>query len=215
MNRFGMLSQEEKMELLELSTAEVFNRGYKYAMGEIVVDKLDKQEAVKSKNQQRKELIQEAKGEIFLDALKIIGKYQTLKYHVQKDKGVVVAILEDSTGKTVSKGIARCMKEDVFNEVIGKYIAFSRAIGVKIDDKFLDPVQPDEVVVGQIITFAKDDSWHKRHNYRVDKLKGENNLTVVHNEVDGMDYRIGEKAYGKFPKNHYEYCIVNDTDAKY
>lgn len=227
MNRFGMLSQEEKMELLELSTAEVFNRGYKYCCMDnepsrfTVVEDKEK----KSKNQQRKELIREAKdnfknqllfnagdkGGIYVD---IDGYAYLLSFQVNSEAGVVVALVKNFNGKVISKGIARCMAGDVFNEDIGKYISTSRAFGEKVEDKFLDSVQPDEIVVGHILTFAEEDSWHKRHNYRVDSLKGENNLTVIYNEVDGMDYRIGKKAHGYLNRRKH-YPIIDDTDAEY
>lgn len=215
MNRFGMLSQEEKMGLLELSVAEVFNRGYEYCgmdneSGSFTVIE-EKEE--KSNNQQRKELIQEAKdkfkNKILFDGYVDVDDYTyLLSFQVNSEAGVVVALVKDFNGKVIRKGIARCMSSDVFNEDIGKYIATSRALKDGIEDRFLDPVQPDEVVVGTVVKWK-----YGGDTFKVEYMGELGNNSVKHTFYCLDDKKTYSKSYKESILNYSN--IVDDTDSKY
>lgn len=120
-------------------------------------------------NQQREELIERAKKfvEVKLGSLMnskfVNGGYEAKKrenpnfcewatkaeFIVNKEKSTVVALLKGARDpKIYSRGIAKCMPDEVFNEHIGKAIALARALEIDVPEEFMNAVQPDEIVVG-------------------------------------------------------------------
>lgn len=174
-------------------------------------------------NEQRKAIIAEAKAFVADYDGREIGWRET---PTSVDAGPIYVDLYSNPKKRVTTAIvrwanvagvrdrifAKCAPTDVFNADIGKAIALGRALGLDVS-KFEQAVQPTEVVVGHIVTFPKTDSWYMRHNYRVDSLEVGENLTVVYNDIDGLDSRIGGKArqYGGFTLD----TIIDDTEAQY
>lgn len=88
-----------------------------------------------------------------------------VEFFVNSDKRTVVAVLRGkySCG-LITKGIAKCAPDDVFNADIGKAIALGRALGVKVPKEFTDAVKPTEVVVGMRIRmqYAGSKSYYER-----------------------------------------------------
>ena len=74
------------------------------------------------------------------------------EFIVNKEKRTVVALMFGaSTKRLMSRGIAKCMPGDVFNEHIGKAIALGRALGLDVSE-FEQAVQPT-VAVGQEVYY--------------------------------------------------------------
>lgn len=109
-------------------------------------------EQPKTPNQQRKEIIEKAKefvkdGKYSLE----IGSYTRVKFIVNPEKRTVVALIRGVlSGNVREKGIAKCMKDDVFNVHIGKAIALGRALGKDVSE-FENAVKPTEIVVGMYV----------------------------------------------------------------
>lgn len=117
----------------------------------------------KTPNQLRAEIIEKAKTFIE-DTKNVIGAITNKKCYsykktnftfcdvefiVNKEKLTVVALFKRqlSDGKIITKGIAKCMTTDVFNEHLGKAIALGRALGLDVSE-FEQAVQPTEVELG-------------------------------------------------------------------
>ena len=190
---------------------------------------LAKHVAKPTANEQRKAIIAEAKACLEAQKQDFHGKrlYQVGPYMVEaefivnKEKRAVTALLYwhspamkecGEPRELKAKGIAKCAPDDVFNADIGKAIALGRSLGLDVE-RFEQAVKPTEVVVGHIVTFPKSDSWYMRHNYRVDSLTNSRGLTVVYNEIEGLDKRLGGTAsmHGAFTLD----TIIDDTEAQY
>ena len=75
-----------------------------------------------------------------------------VEFVVNKEKRTVVALLKSvGEGAVKSKGIAKAMPDDCFNEHIGKAIALHRALGLEVPDEYLNAPQPTEVRVGDVV----------------------------------------------------------------
>lgn len=179
-------------------------------------------------NEQRKAIIDEATAFLIevereQNDSKVRGKGNAIhrqyltktEFIFNADKRTVVAIIRSKYGTTVlSKGIAKCAPDDVFNADIGKAIALGRALGLDVS-KFEKAVQPDYYAVGHVITFPKDDEWHGKLNYRVDKIAdGGSTLTKLFEE--------GGKANANTACTQYYETdiksalpIIDDTEAQY
>ena len=105
---------------------------------------------------------------------------KTMGYSV-KDNSVLV--VDNKTGATAK---SKSKKDDVFNLDIGKAIALARLLKNEAVEKFFcDAPQPKKNVVGQIITFPKDDKeYHRKVTYQVDSVDTyEGNLTIIKDEL--------------------------------
>src|SRR5699024_4071676 len=124
--------------------------------------------ARKTTNELRKESIEKAK--MFVEKiLHTVGDYHIAvigndayrdrisraQFIVNEEKRTVVALIRPKTlDEVISKGIAKCNPDDVFNEDIGKAIALGRAYGLDAEiSEFENAPQPDKVEVGMIIDF--------------------------------------------------------------
>lgn len=171
---------------------------------------------IKSKNQQRAELIQRA-GEFVKNAGKesrgrttyIHGGYRCIaEFIVNSKKRTVVCLLRGAGTNTLRfRGIARGIPGDVFNEWIGKAIALARALEIEIPEEFLEAVQPDEIVKGQQIEYL-DGSLRsctrvieKIYDDRIRYQCGKNFFIHVHEDPNDL---IGDL-----------FKIINDTNAIY
>ncbi|QXN69882.1 hypothetical protein MAWWA_71 [Bacillus phage vB_BspH_Mawwa] len=115
----------------------------------------------KSAQERRDEIVERAKADI--ENLKYRTFYGELRYSyhgivcnvefvVNKEKRTVVALLKSvGEGAVKSKGIAKAMPDDCFNEHIGKAIALHRALGLEVPDEYLNAPQPTEVRVGDVV----------------------------------------------------------------
>lgn len=125
-------------------------------------------QAPKSPNEQRKAIIAEAKAfvavksEYIKDSTRTSGGYkrkvienpkyshmaaEEVVFHTNGKKRVVTAVVKYSYGEVMTKAIAKCAPDDVFNADIGKAIALGRALGLDVK-RFEQAVKPTEVVVG-------------------------------------------------------------------
>src|SRR5690625_2482698 len=102
---------------------------------------------------------------------RIFAQYCTVKFHVNKDKRTVVALLRGfRTGKVWARGIAKCAPNDCFNVHIGKAIALRRALGLEVPDEYLNAPQPTRVRKGDIV----ESTIHgKDHVFKVEVGSGE------------------------------------------
>lgn len=107
---------------------------------------------LKRNNELRAEAINYAKDVLAAASQRI----NSVKFFVNRDKGVVTAVLVGRmSGKTLATGLARLNPGDVFNEDIGKAIAYQRMdnyMGTgKVSDILKNAPQPDSKVAGQIV----------------------------------------------------------------
>ncbi|MEH7521743.1 hypothetical protein V7149_00450 [Bacillus sp. JJ1503] len=179
----------------------------------------------KTPQQQRDDIIEQAKrdvaelkvsvsktnGEPIFKAPNGRGCYAD--YIVNKENRTVVVLLKGcGTKKLHAKGIAKCAPSDCFNAHIGKAIAVRRALGLEVPAEYLNAPQPTEIRVGDIVTFPKHDSWHRKVNYRVDAMSptnGEGNLTIVY---DARGDEVGTKAFTHFGNDGVDkHPVLDDT----
>lgn len=121
------------------------------------------------------------------------------EFIVNPEKRTVVCLLRAQYGRQIlSKGIAKCSPDDVFNADIGKAIALLRAKGVEVPADFLDAPKPTEVVAGMTIT-----TFYKG---------GE-----INNYCPTVATGRTAQGYPKFANGTYssEYAIKDDTEAQY
>lgn len=139
--------------------------------------------------------------------------FYNIDFKVNKNKRTVTGYLIGThTGHVHKKVTIKCHPDEVFNEHLGMAIVIGRLLGLDVSE-FEDAPQPDSFVNGQIITFPKKDEWYRLHNYKINNIKDEGNeLIVIHNEVIGLNYRIGQEAS---INKLYDYVILDDSDAKY
>ena len=119
-------------------------------------------------NQRRADVIKRAQAFV-ADTLAEVGEQHPTKrgannvynnwvsrteFVVNAEKRTVVAIVRIKFGdRILTKAIAKCAPDDVFNADIGKAIALGRALGVKVPKEFTDAPKPTEVVVGTKIKY--------------------------------------------------------------
>ncbi|WP_338465133.1 hypothetical protein [Shouchella rhizosphaerae] len=101
---------------------------------------------------------QARRDEIVEDAKEIIATIKgDVDFVINKEKRTVVAFQRGtSTGKVISRGIAKCAPGDCFNNYIGMVIAWFRSLDVEVPEKYLNAPQPTEVRVGDVIGFPFD-----------------------------------------------------------
>lgn len=124
-------------------------------------------EEPKTANEQRAELIQKAK-----EFVENESEFYFVDFVVNEEKRTVVALIRFSSGRVYTKGIAKCMPDEVFNAGIGKAIALARALEIDVPEEFLNAVQPTEKVLGMVVynDIYKESA---RIVYRVASLKEE------------------------------------------
>lgn len=166
----------------------------------------------KTNNQLRKETIQAAKdftSEVETKAGSFYnnsrGNYTfrvrstDVEFVVNKEKRTVVALARGYISERVySKGIAKCVEGDVFNEHIGKAIAVARAYELDIPEEILNAPQPDEKVEGMYVYIEGE------NRELVPSHMSFMNLAQSPNYACCVDSTFGEEG-----------IIVEDTHAKY
>lgn len=217
------LSNMELLQLIESVTVELkdreYHRGLTNASEGII--------AAYTPNEQRALLIQRAREFVEKRVVKgsISGRYGyrakdgiicDAEFIVNEEKRTVVCLLKYQFGKYVtSKGIAKCMPGEVFNEWIGKAIALARALEIEVPQEFLQAVQPTHYSVGQVITFPADDVDYMKLCYRVDSVSLDSELTMLFDDY-GKAYG-GDLTGSQFDKCEFRNIlpIIDDTNAKY
>lgn len=168
-------------------------------------------------NQRRKAVIERAKA--FVEDVErkskdctvrnvgnsFLSEWLTLQeYHVNKEKRVVTVVVRKHRGNNdfLTKAIARCSPDDVFNVHIGKAIALAKAYGLEVPREFTHAPQP-EIAVGQVVRNEQDFP----HAVQGPVSKGDK-FTVVSepptNTECGMFSAIAESA-----------TIIDDSEALY
>lgn len=110
------------------------------------------EEEPKSANQQRAELIQRARE--FVEDNWDIHLFAVPVFKYKESKRRVTCLMKyEKTNRIYSVGRANCHPDDVFNADIGKAIALARALEIEVPEEFLDAVQPDEHVRGQVVFY--------------------------------------------------------------
>jgi hypothetical protein len=166
----------------------------------------------KTDQQLRDEIVEKAKADI--ERL-LSSQRAKSSFVINKEKRTIVALVPDAFRypiKIRSRGIAKCDPSDCFNVHIGKAIALRRALGLEVPTEYFNAPQPTEVRVGDVITFAPTDEWHRKLNYRVDSLypkNGEKNLTVIF-DITGEEPII-ERAQVDFSDRVNSLVIIDDS----
>jgi hypothetical protein len=143
------LTKEQIAEQMELLEIEAYTRGYtdgraskgaQQAVKPVTVadtredNHEDKHEPFYTGDDHRKDAVAYLKREVHNKILQLVpNKPNYLEFHVNADKGVVVALLRNRvSGKVVAKGKAKCMEGDTFNLHVGKYIALKKLLGESV-----------------------------------------------------------------------------------
>src|SRR5699024_2373576 len=164
-----------------------------------------------SANQQRKELIEQARE--FVESQKnarggLTGRlgYKDswgiicdAEFIVNEEKRTVVCLLRwQFGGRITSKGIAKCHPDEVFNADIGKAIALARALEIDVPEEVLNAVQTEEFVTGMIVV-PNEYSARKWSAFEISR--------IIDDELwDDVEFEFSRVYYTK---------IINDTNAKY
>ncbi|GGP13466.1 hypothetical protein [Oceanobacillus neutriphilus] len=102
----------------------------------------------------RDEIVALAKGDISLIEERFSKTGVSVEFVVNAEKRTVVALVKfNSTGYIRSRGIAKCDPNDCFNEYIGKAIALRRAFGNPVMYEYLNAPQPEEPLVGDLVSY--------------------------------------------------------------
>ncbi len=167
MNKIKGLSDSKRAYIagiLDVAVKEIYQAGFEDGQASLTVE-------VKAltANQQRAQLIQRARefventhgtGAITKRGGFNLSNYTGLcdaEFVVNSEKRTVVCLLrEQMTNELYTKGIAKCMPGDVFNEWIGKAIALAKALKIDIPQEFMDAVQPDKKVIGMLLRSERD-----------------------------------------------------------
>ena len=183
---YGELTKHVTEAIRELRL-KAYDEGYEQGKFDAQLDRIDgmtAEELTKEVQQDRRDrIIEKAKKDI--DGLRhkesgfyrvairerIFVRYCTVKFHVNKDKRTVVALLRGfRTGKVWAKGIAKAHPNDCFNVHIGKAIAVRRAMGLEVPDEYLNAPHPTRVRKGDIV----ESTIHgKDHVFKVEVGSGE------------------------------------------
>src|SRR5699024_10404802 len=165
-----------------------------------------------SANQQRKELIEQAREFVekskngrgrLTNRLGYRNKYGIIcdaEFIVNEEKRTVVVLLkEQMVLRTVTaKGIAKCHPDEVFNADIGKAIALARALEIDVPKGFLNAVQPDGFVTGMIVS-PNEYSARKWSAFEISRI---------------IDDELWDDVEDEFSRMYYT-KIINDTSAEY
>lgn len=148
----------------------------------------------KTQNELRAEIIEKAK--VFVDE----NSGDDYHFEIDEKEGQILAWKVVKRG--VKTGLSTCHHNEVFNEDIGRAIAFGRAENLDVSE-FEQAIQPTEVVVGMVI--------QEYYKFKEDCIT----------EIDsGLNFKyINEKleCYRKGILNHngFNARIINDTNAIY
>lgn len=128
------------------------------------------------------------------------SEFYTVKYHVNRSKCAVTALVYnrygDDTSTVQAKNTAKCAPGEVFNADIGKAIAIRRALGLTVPDEYLNAPQPDEKRVWTVVEYK---------GYRV---------VLVGSGFKGpYDYSRGNAHVGSIVSQ--DGAIIDDTDVDY
>lgn len=150
----------------------------------------------KTNNQQRAELIENAKEDLLANGVVAIPVRShvypcTPIFEISKTKRTVTCRLRDtSTGFIRKRATTKCHPDEVFNEDIGKIISLRMAMELDIPEMYMNAVQPTEKVLGMIVDWGG----------RVRKISKEI-------KIDESCHLYSDTGiYGK---------IIDDTDAEY
>ena len=200
----------EEVEKLE---KEAYERGKRDAFEKSQVQPL-------SANQQRKELIEQARefveskldsyGEVCVAYRHGSGNICLIPEFFIKGNRVTCVLRGSRTKRVRFVGRANCMPDEVFNADIGKAIALARALEFDVPKGFLNAAQPDEVVVGMVVETYDFYGTHHATN-SVDKVEVNRGRTCLSNEGKSL---TGDSLYTSFDKKLGD-KIINDTNAKY
>lgn len=129
-------------------------------------------------------------------------------FKVNDEKRTVVCLLRGQIGgQVITRGIAKCMPGEVFNEHIGKAIALARALEIDVPEEFLNAVQPS-VAKGQVV---------KATHVEVPKLLNQTfSITSMIPEFDSDVHGIAfSHTYDNGWLGSRQITIINDTNAEY
>ncbi|MCM3784340.1 hypothetical protein M3231_15255 [Neobacillus mesonae] len=169
--------------------------------------------AVKSPQQIRDEIVERAKADvegvktpwnINANPQPLVYTYKMyvvdVEFVVNRNKRTVVAIARwRKNGEIISRGVAKCSPNDVFNAHIGKAIALRRALGLEVPAEYLSVPGPTEVRVGDVVEWGCTGS-----KYRVEKISG--------NFYNFYSYRLREVIDAIEYDDVLKYCkIIDDS----
>lgn len=164
---------------------------------------------IKSPNQQRKELNQQARefveNHLNAEGLVINHDYYenpTISFFRKGNKTTCV-ITPQNTMLDRFVGRSFCSKGDVFNEWIGKAIALARALEIDIPQEFIDAVQPTEYVKGQVIRYHHFTHPQKGKTREIESVG-----------IDKLDFVCGS-FYPFVGVSTVKPKIIDDTNAIY
>ncbi|MEK5414368.1 hypothetical protein [Paenibacillus sp. FSL L8-0708] len=120
------------------------------------------------------------------------SKMHEVTYVVNREKRTVVALIRCIHDGFTVRGIAKCAPGETFNAHIGRAIALYRALGLNVPAEYLTCPQPEEVRVGDVITFEGVSGYGTLYEVLTLDDRGEN-LRII---ADEYAYRVGEGARG-------------------
>lgn len=120
---------------------------------------------MKSRQEIRDEIVERAKADIegvkkpwnisiYPQPLVYTYKHYVVdvEFVVNREKRTIVAVARwRHNGKIVSRGIAKCAPNDVFNVHLGKSIALHKALGLEVPAEYLNVPNPEEPRVGDYV----------------------------------------------------------------
>lgn len=138
------------------------------------------------------------------------GNYTTSKFdevfHVNKKNRMVTCLLKGhKSGFVYSKGVAQCAKGDVFNEHLGKIIAFLRAANEFVPELFTNVPNPELVRNGDVVRHPKD-----AHEWEIDNIKNSNGVVIA-------DYNWKSTNHKKLAipeENFLNFKVIDDSNRK-
>ncbi|AZU99104.1 hypothetical protein pW4_89 [Bacillus phage pW4] len=140
----------------------------------------------------------------------LLGNYTRIKFDdvffVNKKNRMVTCLLKGhKSGFVYSKGVAQCAKSDVFNEHIGKLIAYLRAANEFVPELFTNVPNPEEIHNGDIIRHKNDNhGWEVDNIVTVDdKIRAD----YHYNTINYTDHLISKRGFAEFK-------IIDDSNRK-
>ena len=132
-----LYSEKDDSELLELKDMIHALQGRVEQLGKMCHDEFNKSDNKTFTYKDYKKLVQEAKefvsdnlADLYVDE----NGFSLIYFKTNEGKRTVVALqkviaFSKSKGKVVNRGVAKCIKDDLFQEDIGKAIALGRLLG--------------------------------------------------------------------------------------
>ncbi|WP_058710575.1 hypothetical protein [Paenibacillus jamilae] len=105
----------------------------------------------------RERLVEDAATDVRRQSAIVERFRESVEFHVNAEKGTVVALVKGRSGRVVHRGIAKTAPGDVFNASIGRAIALRRAMGKYIPRQLMNAPQPEGVKAGDIVEYIN--SW--------------------------------------------------------